>query len=141
MTIEADDCEQIYDYTLEQWQPLLDLIPLIEQKLALKKKSGELVVEDSTNTPAYSPSQIVHQFRETVYSIPIMIAFDWSAWDDGREMTGPDFNLDSVDLVDKCRLITAIVRNDRFCEGALMSHFESGLILRILKSIEDEVRK
>lgn len=141
MTIQADNCEQINDYTIEQWQPLLDLIPLIEQTSAFNRKSGELVVEDSTKTPAYSSHQTVYQFQKTVYSLPIIIEFDWSAWDDGREMTGPDFDLDSVGLVDKCRLITAIVRNDRFCEGALMSHFESGLILRILKSIEDEVRK
>lgn len=49
------------------------------------------------------------------------------------------FDFDSADLIKKCKLITAIVRNDRFCEGALVSAFESGLILKILKSIEKTV--
>ena len=44
-----------------------------------------------------------------------------------------------LDIPMKCKLITAIVRNDRFCEGALVSAFNSGLILNILKSIEKEI--
>ena len=50
-----------------------------------------------------------------------------------------NFDFDSTDLITKCKLITAIVRNDRFCEGALVAAFESGLILKILKSMEKEV--
>jgi len=57
-----------------------------------------------------------------------------------------NFDFDSVDLVTKCKLITAIVRNDRFCEGALADTdladtFESGLILKILKSIQKSKAK
>ncbi len=50
-----------------------------------------------------------------------------------------NFDFDSVDIPTKCKLITAIVRNDRFCEGALVSAFESGLILKILKSIKRQL--
>ncbi len=56
-------------------------------------------------------------------------------------MVGDDeFNYDSVDLLTKCRMITAIVRNDRFCEGVLVSAFESGLMLKILRSLERSLR-
>ncbi len=50
-----------------------------------------------------------------------------------------NFDFGTTDILKKCKLITAIVRNDRFCEGALVSAFESGLILKILKSIEKEI--
>jgi len=50
-----------------------------------------------------------------------------------------NIDFDTIDLLNKCKLITAIVRNNRFCEGALVSAFESGLILKILKSIEKEI--
>jgi len=50
-----------------------------------------------------------------------------------------NFDFEATDLLTKCKLITAIVRNDRFREGALVSAFKSGLILKILKSIEKEV--
>jgi len=49
------------------------------------------------------------------------------------------FDFDTVDLETKCKLITAVVRNDRFCEGTLLSAFKSGFVLKILKSIEKEV--
>ena len=73
-----------------------------------------------------------------VYRLPIIIGFDWGAWEAGKT-SYDDFDLDTLDLPAKCKLITAIVRNDRFCEGALVSAFESGLILRILKSIEKQI--
>lgn len=73
----------------------------------------------------------------------------FGAWKGGRQVgnsfTAPwcelsaDYDFDSLDLVTKCKLITAIVRSDRFSEGALVSAFNSGVVLRILKSIEREV--
>ena len=75
-----------------------------------------------------------------VYRLPIIISFDWGAWEEGRKIaSNDDFDLDTLDLPAKCKLITAIVRSDRFCEGTLVSAFESGLILRILKSIEKQI--
>ena len=72
--------------------------------------------------------------------MPIIISFDWGAWEEGRELTSNDeFDFDTLDIPEKCKLITAIVRNDRFCDGALVSAFESGLISRILKSIEKQI--
>jgi hypothetical protein len=91
--------------------------------------------------PWYTPALLVKRFLEAVYAIPIIISFDWGSWDEGRRMVGDDeFNYDSVDLLTKCRLITAIVRNDRFCEGVLVSAFESGLMLKILRSLERSLR-
>jgi hypothetical protein len=55
-------------------------------------------------------------------------------------VAGGLFDYDSVDLVTKCKLISAIVRNDRFCDGALASSFASGIMYKIIRSIEDEVR-
>jgi hypothetical protein len=42
-------------------------------------------------------------------------------------------------VLTKCKLITAIVRNDRFCDGALIQAFECGLMLRIIKTIKKQV--
>ncbi len=77
---------------------------------------------------------------QIVYRLPIIISFNWGAWEEGREIaSNDDFDHDTLDLPTKCKLITAIVRNNRFCDGALVSAFESGLILRILKSIEKQI--
>jgi hypothetical protein len=42
----------------------------------------------------------------------------------------------TVDLETKRRLITYLVRSDRFNEGTLISAFKSGVILKILKAMK-----
>ena len=114
--------EQINAFTLKDWQPLIELIPEIESTLK------------------FNDSYIVSKFHEVAYNLPIIISFDWGDWHEGQEIVKNEgFDLNAIDVPTKCKLITAIVRNDRFCEGALNSAFESGLILRILKSIEKQV--
>jgi hypothetical protein len=133
--------DKINALTREDWKPLLELIPEIEHTAEFGTWSGGTADKDGVIQFPYSvPAPIVSQFLEVVYAIPIIINFDWSAWEEGREMASDEtFNFDATDLVTKCKLITAIVRNDRFCEGALVSAFASGLILKILKSIEKTV--
>lgn len=126
---------------LQDWEPLLALIPKIENTATFGEWSGGTADEEGViQFPYCVPVPIVSQFLEVVYAIPIIISFNWGAWDEGRKIANDDnFDLASTDLLTKCKLITAIVRNDRFCEGALVSAFESGLILKILKSIEKVV--
>ena len=69
-----------------------------------------------------------------------MVNFDWGAWKEGNDMLNDaTFDFDNIDIPDKCRLITAVVRADRFSEGYLVACFESGLVLRILASIQRQL--
>jgi len=140
MLLNEKNCKnKIYAYTYQDWQPLMELIPLMENKSNWDKLFEEDKV-DFAKYPNNVPRALVSQFLEIVYSIPIMIVFDWSSWEEGRNIVNDDkFDYDTIDLVKKCKLITAIVRYDRFCEDALECELESGLILKILKSIEKEI--
>ena len=127
--------EQIHAFTQQDWQPLIELIPKVEST----SKFGEWE-EENILFPYCTEAPIVSQFLHIVYRLPIIISFDWGAWEEGRKIaSNDDFDLDTLDLPAKCKLITAIVRSDRFSEGTLVSAFESGLILRILKSIEKQI--
>ncbi len=144
MVIDEKNCKsRINALTYRDWQPLLAVIPKIENTSKFGEWSGRDKDEEGIiHLPYCVPTSVVSQFLEIVYAIPIIISFDWGAWDEGRKIASDeDFDFDTIDLVTKCKLITAIVRNDRFCEGALVSAFESGLILRLIKSIEKEVNK
>jgi hypothetical protein len=138
---ENDYLDRINAYTLSDWKPLLDLIPDIEaEKKFGEAVGGGFIDENTIELPNYLESLIVISFREIVYQIPIMIDFDWSRWNEGRKMAGDkDFDFDTVDIPTKCKIITAIVRNDRFCDGALVDAFQRGLILKVLKSIEKQL--
>jgi len=132
--------EQINSYTHGEWLPLLELIPEIEKT----RKFGEFIDvkpdENGVYSLGWNEYQIISRFRKVVYNMPIMISYDWMAWDEGRKIASDqDFDFNTIEIPTKCKLITAIVRNDRFCDGALVSAFESGLILKILKSIERQV--
>ena len=127
--------EKIHAFTQQDWQPLIELIPKVEST----SKFGEWE-EENILFPYCTEAPIVSQFLHIVYRLPIIISFDWGAWEEGRKIaSNDDFDLDTLDLPAKCKLITAIVRSDRFSEGTLVSAFESGLILRILKSIEKQI--
>lgn len=143
MVLPGQSCAEIINaYTRQQWQPLLDLIPVIETTDCFEEPEECITLQDGTKTFSFrNHSAFVSEFLDIVYEIPVIINFNWGAWDDGRKIANTiGFNYDAVDLVTKCRLITAIVRNDRFFDGALIAAFQSGLMLHILKSMEKQIK-
>lgn len=133
--------EEIESMSLEEWKPLLDLIPVIE-KTETFSTPGKISYPDE-DTIKIGPSKqapVIFTFSKIVYQIRIIIDFDWSQWDEGKKLAGnPCMDYDSIDIPTKCKLITAFVRNDRFCDGALASRFDDGTILQILKSISRQL--
>lgn len=90
--------------------------------------------------PFWVEEEVITRFRDIIYNLPVTVAFNYIEWDEGREMASEqDFDFDTIDVPTKCKIITAIMRNDRFCDGALISAFESGLMLALLKSIQRQV--
>ena len=134
--------EIINSFNKQDWKPLLDYISKIEnvETFGASSEAKNLLEDSIVLNPQYVKNKVVNEFREIVYSIPIIIDYNWGGWDEGRKMAdSKTFDYDTIDIPTKCKLITAIVRNDRFCDGALVSAFESGLILKILKSIQKQI--
>ena len=144
MTVNENNyIETINGLSKNDWLPLLDLIPKIEkvQKFGDNTEAMKLLEEGILDLNPYQEHEIVEQFRDVVYSIPIMIGFNWSAWDEGHKMVSDEnFDYDSIDIPTKCKIITAIVRNDRFCSGRLVEAFESGMMLKVLRSIRNQLK-
>jgi hypothetical protein len=138
---EESYIETINGYTKQQWKPLLELIPFIENAPNFGEFEESQSIADGIHTFTYrSVSDLVSKFLEIVYAIPVIIDFDWGSWVEGiRIAKDIGFNYDTIDIPTKCKLITTFVRNDRFFEGALVEVFESGLMLKILKSIENQI--
>ncbi len=118
---------------------MLKLIPEIEkvEQFGDCTEAMELLEQGIIEMEQYEVHEIVERFREVIYSIPIAIDFNWPGWDEGREMVSNQyFDYDTIGIPTKCKVITAMARSDRFSPGALVEAFESGLILKLLKSIE-----
>jgi len=128
--------------TQEQWQKLFVLIPEIETT----SDFGEVPCEDDeegilTISSETDFAPVVWKFLDIVSEIPIIIDFGWMHWDEGRKVLFGNDNLNTCDIVFLCKLITIAVRADRFSNGTLLSVFESGRMLEILRVLEGKVEK
>lgn len=66
----------------------------------------------------------------------VLTDFDWSTWAHGPECQRLVQNPDQIAVVDAltlARLLTAHLRQDRFCEGHLHSAFDGGHLLAIVR--------
>jgi Family of unknown function (DUF6508) len=64
----------------------------------------------------------------------VVVGFDWMTWlrtDAGQALRDRPEALDAASAEDLAKLLTAIVRSDRFVEGSIVGAFESGLLARI----------
>ena len=138
MIIKEKNCIEIISaLTMEDWQPLLDLIPQIEgvEQFGDSTEAMKLFDQGIMVMNPYVEHEVVLKFRNIIDSMPITIDFSWPTWEEGRDMAGDEnFDFNTVDIITKCKVLTAFMRNDRFCAGALIGAFESGIILKILKS-------
>lgn len=66
-----------------------------------------------------------------------VVPFDWPSWlPEAKRLVEPG-GVEGADVETLQRLLTTIVRQDRFVEGNLASAFESGLVVRILRRIAE----
>ena len=79
---------------------------------------------------------------EFLYDNDLIIDFDWSKWNEGREFfkKSGDEKYATVDREFALKLLTAIARNDRFNDGAWYFFFESGEALKLLKRLRETYR-
>jgi Family of unknown function (DUF6508) len=123
-----------------EWKKLFDLLSEIEEtKIFGVLRGGEKQADGAIISPWYQRSEVVNNFERVAYELGIVVPFDWGSWDEGRAILGekqPDF--EQLDAVTLCKLITAIIRNDRFCEGALVGSFESGVMPKIILSLKNK---
>jgi hypothetical protein len=96
--------------------------------------------DGSVNYPYWEQSDIVVSFVNLAHRIPLMVEYDWVSWKEGRKiLLSGDFDLKTLDLLKKCKLITMMIRADRFNEGFLVQQFENGNVLRLLRSVVTEL--
>ena len=141
MNSESEINTQISSIKIDQWQSLFDLISQIEKT----RSFGEYVASDEISEgihtfPYVASADIVDEFVSIAYELNIVIAFDWPQWKEGEVMlNNPDTKYAELDLITLCKLISIIIRADRFVEGFLVGCFEEGSILTILHALKERV--
>jgi hypothetical protein len=133
--------EIVNKLSLNDWNKVFKLIPEIEKTKDFVESGG--IVDDPNNPEGFMitpiiEKRIVWDLEKTLDELNLLIAFDWSNWDEGRKIANnQDFeNKDTITLL---KLISAFIRNNRFCDGALAGKFEDKSIEKILKQIKKNI--
>lgn len=96
------------------------LIQLLEQEMA-QKRDGLCISSEL--------------FQALVGVTKKVAPFDWVSWQEGREaVNARDFS--KLTQQEHLMLYVALMRNDRFCEGALAAALADGLLLEISTSMQ-----
>ena len=125
-----------------------EVIPLLKDRLnALAEflptlespdfEFGHLVVEPGV-FPYYSFSDDSSRFIHVCNEMKWVIPFDWSEWKESPEavrLRAEPSVLEAATPEQLQRLLTVLIRQERFVDGALESAFESGLLVRILRRV------
>ena len=123
----------------ESIKKILDFRPKFQDKKFEPGKwhSSEQFDENTLTFPYYEYSSSVGSFLATLYEEEFIYPFDWVNWDYGRKLSRDPKLLQKANLLSLRKLITAHVRQDRFCEGHLANAFRDGQIVRILERLKE----
>lgn len=89
-----------------------------------------------TQIPWYDYSPEARRFKADISGAGFVQPFDWMAWmatPEAMALTTDPTRVAMVDREDLRRLLTAIIRGDRFVEGNVVGAFESGMLLAIAR--------
>jgi hypothetical protein len=136
--------EDINTLTTNDWDKLISLLQEIEVTRNFGElKGGEQLENDSITFPYWSSSEVVKKAFKIIHELNLVPAFNWTSWDEGKAiLNNQDFNYSNLDTITLCKLLTTIVRSDRFNDGFFVFNFENGVIPKIIKTIiQNEINK
>ncbi|MCX6350594.1 MAG: DUF6508 domain-containing protein [Bacteroidetes bacterium] len=125
----------------KDWQKLFALIPEIENTKIFGKISKVEKDKDGVQVMPYMiSSEVVDKFYNVVYELEILPNFDWMNWKEAKPIIDDEsFDYNELETITLCKLLTFIIRADRFSEGVLVSCFTNGSILKIILSLRDKI--
>jgi hypothetical protein len=135
--------EHLQTLTTNDWNKLFVLLPEIESaKKFGEVKGGDQLKDGSFNFPYWDSSEIVHKVFHIIHELNLVPIFDWASWNEGKSMLkNQEFDYSTLDTITLCKLLTTIVRADRFNDGFLVMNFENGVMTQIIKTIRQNEGK
>lgn len=123
---------------LEQQQQNLEQIPAAEWNELLRLYDA--VDMSSAKRPYHYPDSF-EPFHQKLYDLKMIFSFPWMQWDEGRaKYDDPAFDFRACSLLEASMFLTAIMRSERFCDGTIISAFESGKVPALMEGIRNKVQ-
>ncbi|WP_052041751.1 DUF6508 domain-containing protein [Paracoccus sphaerophysae] len=99
-------------------------------------KGGEQQADGSIQMPWFAQSDAISDFVKAAYDLDWVRSFDWPEWTQTEEafrLRNDPEALAGATADQLAKLLTVVIRQDRFAEGSLAEAFDNGLILSILE--------
>jgi hypothetical protein len=122
----------------ERRRALADLVPVREAPDAdFGHWDNGPSADGTAHLPWFVPGPTEEAFRMAVgRGAWVVVGFDWMNWlqtDEGRSLRDDPGAIATANTDQLEKLLTAIIRSDRFSEGSIEGAFESGLLARIAR--------
>jgi len=100
-------------------------------------------IEIKNGIPYAFVNKLASEAMAFLYDNKLIIKFDWSKWDEGKAFfkNNDPKKYDNIDREYILKLLTAIARNDRFCDGIWGKLFESGEALILYRKLLETYKK
>jgi hypothetical protein len=123
------------------WDKLFALLPEIQQTAKFGTlEGGEPNENGVAHMPFWKSAQVVGDFVRVFYDLDLGVDFDWTSWTEGERMLNDEsYDYTTLDTITLCKLLTAIIRADRFDDGYLIVNFENGVVPKIIRAIQHNV--
>lgn len=123
------------------WQKLFALLPIIESTEKFGEiKGGERQDDNTLTFPYWNSIEIVDKTLKVINELNLTPIFDWTTWKDGNTiLDDKSFDYSVLDTTTLCKLLTKIIRADRFNDGFLILCFDRGVIAKIINGLKSNV--
>lgn len=100
--------------------------------------SGKEISPGMSTMPYYFLNDVPSRIMKLLYELNLIISFSWMDWDEGRTLASDNdlSKLEGLPVHILIGLLTALARNDRFCDGAWGSAIEKGTVAKLLNELE-----
>ncbi len=136
------------DGWVQLWDAVDQLAAEVEHATWAGGDEGATTIVDGVEVPVLHLPYVVYgeavnRLVQLLYGLGLIVPFNWPAWDGARRYrTGR--GLTTAPVADAVRLLTAVVRADRFSEGTIAVTLDDGTVpaaLSRLRQWYDEERR
>lgn len=133
----------------EEWRALWEAVDRLDEAARTERglmhwAGGEQVgttMVRGVETPVYQQhyaiySNALNRVVGRLYDLDLVTSLNWPAWD-GTERYQQGRGIDGAPVGDAVRLITAVIRSDRFSDGAIVAAIEDGTLPAALRRLRD----
>lgn len=120
------------------WVRLFDFVPMIKTALQSIEMSGESPLTENSHLHVERRiEELAIQVSIEINKLDIAPVFDWVTWKEGAEILNNEkYDYTGLDGVTLCKVLTVILRTDRFNEGYLARHIHNGIMTKILSALQ-----